>query len=40
MKKWLSILGICGMISMSANLTACNKHDNNENGGDNKHDES
>ncbi|WP_253301691.1 spiroplasma phage ORF1-like family protein [Spiroplasma endosymbiont of Phyllotreta cruciferae] len=40
MKKWLSILGICGMISMSANLTACNKPDNNENGGDNKHDES
>ncbi len=36
MKKWLSILGVYGIVSMSANLTACDKHNNNENGGGNK----
>ncbi|QCO23438.1 Spiroplasmavirus-related protein [Spiroplasma melliferum] len=36
MKKWLSILGVCGLVGMSANLTACNKPNNNENGENNK----
>ncbi|WP_180951640.1 lipoprotein, partial [Spiroplasma melliferum] len=38
MKKLLSILGVCGLVGMSANLTACNKPNNNENGGGNKPD--
>ncbi|QCO24091.1 Spiroplasmavirus-related protein [Spiroplasma melliferum] len=33
MKKLLSILGVCGLVGMSANLTACDKPNNNENGG-------
>jgi hypothetical protein len=36
MKKLLSILGVCGLVGMSANLTACNKPNNNENGENNK----
>ncbi|QCO23818.1 Spiroplasmavirus-related protein [Spiroplasma melliferum] len=36
MKKLLSILGVCGLVGMSANLTACDKPNNNENGENNK----
>ncbi|WP_424526398.1 lipoprotein [Spiroplasma endosymbiont of Glossina fuscipes fuscipes] len=38
MKKLLSILGVCGLVGMSANLTACDKPNNNENGNGNKPD--